>query len=102
MDTKVEFKPHSKSIVDIAILTKDPDIIKIYSNGYQCGFTVSDVNIVLKQNDVSVGVLILPLSGLKTLHTQMGKLIENYKKYIGKDILSIEELIPPNLQDPKK
>ncbi len=105
MEPKIQFNTAPLPLDDIAALTKDQNIIKMYANGFQSQLTLGDANIILKQNNASIGVLILSLSAVKSLHTQLGLIMESYTKSVGEEILSFEELLAKaqkkNLSDGK-
>jgi hypothetical protein len=93
MEPTTEFNTSPAPLDNVGELTKDKDVFKAYVNGFQCQMTLSDANIVIKQNNASIGVLTMSLSGIKSLHTQLGFLMANYTKNIGEEIKSFEELL---------
>ena len=92
MATDLIFQPDKKDITLIPDLILNPIVSKIYTNGAQYGFTFSDAHIIFKHNDVPMALITMSLTSLKTLHEQVGKLLETYKSTTGQDVVSIEEI----------
>ncbi len=101
MEPKVEIKANIETIEDVNALVKNPAIIKIYSNGLQCGFTLTEAHIVFKEHNAPLAVVNIPLPMVKLLHVQLGKLISTYEKITNSQIKTLEEL-NPNKPQPAK
>jgi hypothetical protein len=72
-------------------LSEDPNVLKIYTNGFQCSVTLADAGLLLKLNDVPMALVSMSLPAMKSLHSQLGLLLETYKRDIG-EVQNFEEL----------
>lgn len=73
-------------------VTADPNVMKFYGNGFQCGATLADGSIMIKQNENPVCLITMSLPALKSLHKQIGDILEIYKKNFKLEISNFEEL----------
>ena len=85
LETKVGLK-------DIGDLTSDPNISKIYANGFQIGLTFGDASLVTKHNEIATHVVTMSLPALKSLYEQIGKIITIHSNSTGIQILSFDEM----------
>jgi len=67
------------------------DVLKLYANGFQCGATLGDSSIILRLNDAPIALVSMSLPAMKSLHNQLGTILEAYSKGVT-SILSFEEL----------
>lgn len=93
MEPVVNINLNKKAVIkDIAGLTSDPNISKVYANGFQIGLTLGDASLVVKHNEVATHVITMSLPALKSLYEQLGKIISIHGSDTGLNILSFEEM----------
>ena len=80
------------AVQDINGLVHDPNVVKIYGNGFTFGFSLSDASIVVQMGPVPVAMLSLSLTSLKTLAVALNDTITQIEANIGEPIKSIQEI----------
>jgi len=89
-DIKQEITPNVFN--DLRSLTENAAVPKIFTNGFQCGFSLSDAHLILKHNEAPAAIITMGLPAAKSLINQLQLLIEVYERNIGLQVLSIEEI----------
>lgn len=93
MEPIVDINVNKKGVIkDISVLTSDPNISKVYANGFQIGLTLGDASLVAKHNEVATHVITMSLPALKSLYDQIGKIIAIHGSDTGLQILSFDEM----------
>lgn len=77
--------------LDIEELNADRNILKIYGNGFNVGFSLSDATIVIQLGSTPVAILNLSHIALKSLAGNLLQSIEAIEKTIGEPIKSIQD-----------
>lgn len=92
-DPIVEINPTKKlKVHPINEVIANPNVPKFYGNGFQCGATLADGSLMVKHNDEPVCLISMSLPALKSLHEQIGQILNLYKKNFDIEILSFEDL----------
>ena len=91
MEEKVAINPTPPQ-ENLTQLSSDLNIPKLFVNGFQCQLSLTDVSIILKQNNANIGLIMMTHSAIKSLHQQLGLLMQQYESLTGTGIYSFEEL----------
>jgi len=86
-------KPDKDVMDQINEAIKDPNVPKIYSNGFLNAAGQGDTLILLLQNGKPVAVLNLSYTVAKTLALKLGQLIKNTEASAGTTILTTEDFL---------
>ena len=89
-----------KSIQELQKITQNafeeamnnPNVPKIYANGFHLGFNDTDNILLLNHNGKPSIVLSLPYTVAKTLLQQLGKNISDVEKQLGHEFPTMEEM----------
>ncbi len=76
--------------IDQAVL--DPDVPKIYANGFSCALGLGDVAVLLKNGPRSIGVLNMSYTTAKTLAEKLLGLVSFLEEKSGNRVLNTEEV----------
>lgn len=79
--------------IAVADLIKDDKVAILFANTFQCGFSVSDANIILMYNNAPLALLTMGLPAVRSLKNQLEQLLSLYEKNTKQSVLSIEELV---------
>lgn len=71
---------------------KDPNLIKIYANGFVNGVGQGDVMVLLMQNDEAVAMLNMSYTVAKTLVIKLGAAIRDLEEKTGNNIMTTDEV----------
>jgi len=103
MEKTVNLSITKGPIDDVVKLSTDPNILKLYANGFQCTFTLTDGVLVLKHNGAIIAMVTMSLAAIKTLHKNIEATVQGYEKQIGINIPTFEDLLPEQFkQQPNK
>lgn len=93
MLTQEEFKITPTEININKDLVKNESVVKLYANGFQCGVTLGDASIVLKQDDVPVALIHLSQSSIKSLASQINSVLKTFTDQVKIEVNDFDELI---------
>lgn len=90
---EVEINTNKKAkSIPIEEIVVNPNVPKFYGNGFQCGATLADSNLLVKLNDQPICLISMSLPALKTLHEQIGQILGIYANNFGIEIPTFGEL----------
>jgi hypothetical protein len=92
MQPITQYNPGVPKFDSLQDVVKDSSVIKLYANGFQSTAGLADATILLKLQDVTVGMLSMSLPALKSLHGQLGLILNAYTTNLKQPVLSFEEL----------
>lgn len=70
----------------------NPNLPRIYANGFTLGFTAADVTVFLQINHVPLAAVDMAFPTVKALVKSLSGMIEAYEKVVGTPIHTAEEL----------
>lgn len=71
---------------------KDPEVAKIYSNGFTLGLSNADAYLLLKRSGQVVAMVNLSFTLAKTLHQKLGRMVAEFESRSGQALLTTEEV----------
>ncbi len=87
-------------MVDNAV--KDPDVPKLYANGFITGIGKGDISITLQRNAQPVAVLNLSFTVAKTLALKLGTVINDLEDKAQTEILTTEQFNKAFIEKPSE
>lgn len=84
-------KPEVSAADKIQIALNDPNVPKIYFNGFQIGTSNADVLIVAQQNGRPAAVLNLSYELAKTLVSKLGLVVERIEGMVDSKFLTTDD-----------
>ncbi|MEX8548327.1 MAG: hypothetical protein V5804_12060 [Mucilaginibacter sp.] len=85
-----KISPPTPDVNDLPKANKDPNVPKLYFNGFVTGMTNADIVILAKLNNESKAVLNLSLSVAKTLVMQLSGLIVGLETSSNNEIMTTD------------
>ena len=71
---------------------RDPEIQKIYANGFTSAMGIGDITILLKNSGISIAALNLSYTVAKTLSIKLGGLISQLEASTGNTIMTTDDI----------
>jgi len=78
--------------VDVTALMKDPQVVKLYVNGFNVGTSLSDVFMVTSSGATPVAVIQMSFTTAKTLMQVLNQIINDFEEKTGQPLLSMGEI----------
>ena len=79
---------HQKAIAALG----DPEVQKIYTNGFYNGVTLSDMFVVLQNTGAPVAVIQMSFNTAKTLAAKLSEMISSFESKSGTAVLTMGEV----------
>ena len=93
MKAAPEVKKYAAKIEKNEDLAQNPSIIKLYANSFQCGLTLGDGSIVLRQDDISICLIHMSIPAMKSLAMKLNEVLDTYSKDLNIEIDDFETMI---------
>ncbi|HEV7348222.1 hypothetical protein [Telluribacter sp.] len=98
--TQRNSKPEKEKISNlVAESFKNPDILKLYINGFINGHSQADMYILLMQNGAPHSVLNMSFTTAKSLHESLGALISGFEAKTNHTIMVMQDIANSALPD---
>ena len=72
--------------------SSDPDVAKVYANGFTLGLSNADVCVIFQQRGEPVALVDLSYTLAKTLVQRLGVLVNNFELTTGQSLLTTDEI----------
>lgn len=102
MNNDEEVTKQKKLDEEFTTAMNNPNLQRIYANGFICGIGTGDIGIIFKNGNLHVGALNLSYTVAKTLAIKLGQIIADLESKTGNEIMITDKIASDMFKGVKK
>jgi hypothetical protein len=87
--------------VPLMMAVRDPNVHRVYANGFTLGLTNADTHIVLQWFGRPIAIVNLSYTLAKTLSQRLAKMVEDWEKKTGQPLATTDKIDEAYKDDPR-